>query len=73
MDLCYVGHNGAADAPRGDLPWRLASQYRGGSQVPNSEVPEVAKDVFSSHSEQAVLYSSAEIFPDTLACLMFPF
>lgn len=52
---------------------RLASQRRQGSQVPSSELPQVAKDVFASHSEQAVLYSSAEILADTLACLMFPF
>jgi len=32
--------------------------------------PQIAKGVFLSHSEQIMLYSSAEMFPDTLVCLM---
>lgn len=73
MDLCYVGHSGAIDTPGETWLWRLASQCELGSQVPSSGVPQVVKDVFSSHSKQAVLYSSGEIFPATLACLMLPF
>lgn len=60
------------------IPWRtLASgdttQCNWKSQVPSSEIPEVVKDKSSSHNEQAVLSSSAEIFLDTLACLTLQF
>lgn len=59
MDLCS-GHSGAADTPRGDLPPGIGISGQG-SQVPFPEFAQVAKDVFSSHSEQIVLYFHLQV------------
>lgn len=60
--LCY----GVADASRGHLPQK---RHHLTGKIRSSGGHQVAKDVFLWHSEQIMLYSSVEMFPDTLACL----
>lgn len=61
--LCY----GVTDPCRGYLP---QERHHLTGKTRSSGGHQVAKDVFLSHTEQIMLYSSAEMFPDTLACLM---